>query len=89
VAVAELGPPVRTQCFDAVEQAVAAFKLDDMALTVIEAEHFDARKTLQRPGEAGGGILPARKQHQCGFGLEWVAHAVPLAFLRAYANRWK
>ena len=49
-------------------------KLDRVALAVAEAEHFDAREALQRPGEAGGGILSAGKQHQRGFGLDWIAH---------------
>ena len=42
--------------------------LDDVTLSIVEAEHFDARKALQRPGEAGGGILSAGEQHQRGFG---------------------
>ncbi len=49
-----------------------------MALAVAEAERFDARKAVQRPGQAGGGILPAGKQHQRGFGLtighSWTAY---------------
>ena len=50
------------------QQIVAAFELDGVTLAVVEAEHFDARKALQRPGQAGGGILPAGEQHQRGFG---------------------
>ena len=66
------------QRFDAVEQPVAAVEFDGVTLPVVEAEHFDARKALQRPGEAGGGILSAGEQHQRGFGLRvdrsWAAH---------------
>ena len=39
-----------------------------MALAVVEADRFDARKALQRPGQTYGGILPAGKQDQSGFG---------------------
>ena len=56
------------------KQIVAARKLDGVTLPVIEAEHFDARKALQRPGEAGGGILSAGKQHQRGFGWQLIVH---------------
>ena len=68
VALAELCRPIRPQRFDARQQPVAAGKFDGVALAVAEAEHFDAGKALQRPGQAGGGILPAGKQHQGGFG---------------------
>jgi hypothetical protein len=37
-----------------------------MALAVIKADGLDASETVERPGEAGGRILPAREQHQCG-----------------------
>ena len=89
MAVAELFCPIRAQRFHAVEQAVPALQLDGVALPVVEAEHFDAFEALQRPGEAGGGILSAGKQHQRGFGLELVAHGVPIALIDARANRWK
>ena len=36
-----------------------AFEFDDVALTVVEAQRFDPRKALQRPGQTGRGILPA------------------------------
>ena len=89
MALAELFCPIRAQRSHAVEQAVPALQLDGVALPVIESEHFDALKALQRPGEAGGGILSAGKQHQRGFGLELVAHGVPIALIDLRANRWK
>ncbi|MGY4337458.1 hypothetical protein ACVWW3_002364 [Bradyrhizobium sp. LM2.9] len=67
VALAEFCGPIRAQAPDAVEQLVAAGQLDGMALAVIEPQRFHARKAVQRPGEAGGGILAAGKQHQRGF----------------------
>src|ERR1019366_8469132 len=80
---------VCAQGFHAVQQSVAALKLDGVTLPVVEAEHFDARKALQRPCEAGGGILSPGKQHQRGFGLELIAHGVPLALIDPQANWWK
>jgi hypothetical protein len=35
-----------------------------MALAVVEADGLDARVFAERPGEAGGGILPAGKKNQ-------------------------
>ena len=40
----------------------------DLVVCLEVAEHIDARKAFQRPGEAGGGILSAGEQHQHGFG---------------------
>jgi hypothetical protein len=59
MALAELCSPIRAQRFHAFKQALAARKLDGVTLPVVEAEHFDARKARQRPGQAGGGILSA------------------------------
>ena len=39
-------------------------EFDAMALAIVEADRLDVLETLQRPGQAGGGILPAGKQHQ-------------------------
>src|SRR5207237_6013561 len=41
-----------------------AFGLEDRALAVVEADGLDMRVALERPGEAGGGILAAREQDQ-------------------------
>ena len=60
-------PPIRPQRFDA-DSSWSRRALDGVALPVAKAEHFDVRKALQRPSQAGGGILPAGKQHQRGFG---------------------
>ena len=65
-----LSPSLAAQsgaALDAVEQPVAAVELDGVALAVVEAQRLHARKAVQRPGEAGGGILAAGKQHQRGF----------------------
>ena len=66
VALAEPCGPIGTQALDAVEQPVAAGELDGMALAVFETQRLHARKAAERPGEAGGGILAAGKQHQRG-----------------------
>jgi hypothetical protein len=66
----------------------AALKLDGVTLAIIEAEHFDAGKALQRPGKTGGGILSAGEQHQRGFISESIAHGLPLASLGTNANHW-
>ena len=49
------------------EQAVAAVELDRVTLTIVEAHHLDPPEALQRPGQAGRGILAAGEQHQRGF----------------------
>ena len=41
-----------------VEQCVAAVELDGVALPIIEAQRFDMREALQRPGKACRGVLP-------------------------------
>ena len=38
--------------------------LDGMALAVVEADRLDACMALERPGEAGRGVLAAGEQHQ-------------------------
>src|SRR5216683_1595394 len=45
----------------------AALELDRVALAVVEAHRLDAREIRERPGEAGGRILPARKKHERAF----------------------
>ena len=42
----------------------AALELDRVALAVVEAHRLDAREIRERPGEAGGRILPAGKKHE-------------------------
>ncbi|MDT4867012.1 hypothetical protein FQZ97_1019010 [compost metagenome] len=42
----------------------ARLQLHAVALAVVEAERFDARVARQRVGEAGGGVLPARKEDE-------------------------
>ena len=89
VAFAQLPRPIRPQGFDPVQQAVAAVKFDGMTLAVAESERFDVRKALQRPGEAGRGILSAGEQHQRGFGLQLIAHGHALPPIGIGTNRWK
>src|ERR1700716_3027651 len=74
VAVTEFGRPVRPQRFHALQQTVAAIKLDGMTLPVIETEHLDVRKTLQSPCETGGGILSAGEKDQRGLSMQLIAH---------------
>jgi hypothetical protein len=44
----------------------ARLKLDSMALPVVKPHGLNPLISEQRPSEAGGGILPAGKQHQGG-----------------------
>ena len=57
-----------------------------MALAVVEAERFDAREAVERPGETGGGILAAGKQHQCGLRLK-MRHSWPRFSIAAAASQ--
>jgi hypothetical protein len=41
------------------KDVLSCVELEAMALPVVEAYGFDARVPLERPREAGGGILPA------------------------------
>ena len=79
MAFAELCCPVGAQRPDAVQKPVAAGELDRMALAIVETERFDAREPLQRPGEAGRGILPAGEQHQRGSRLQFLDHRQALS----------
>jgi hypothetical protein len=45
------------------EQVIAALEFDDVALAVVETQRLDPRETVQRPGEAGRGVLSSGKQH--------------------------
>ena len=42
----------------------ATAHLDRVTLAVFEAYCFDARMAFERPGEAGGRVLPSRKEDQ-------------------------
>ena len=53
------------------QQPVAAFKLDRVALAVAEAERFDARKALQRPGQAGGKSCPPENSSSAVSDDDW------------------
>ena len=61
---AEAGAPSREGAGDLGPHALPAFELDGMALTVVETDRLDAREPVERVGEADGGILSAREQHQ-------------------------
>ena len=61
---AELFGPFGLQPGQSVAQNSALVEFDAVALAVIEAERLDALVTLQSPGQACGGILPAGKQNQ-------------------------
>ena len=49
-------------------------QLDRVALAVVEADGFDPRKALERPGEADGGILPAGEEDERFPGLMVMTH---------------
>jgi hypothetical protein len=83
VAFAEFCRPIRAQRFYPIQQPVAARKLDGMTLPIIEAEHFDAGKALERPCETGGGVLSAGEQHQRGVGLRSIVHGRALSTHRS------
>ncbi len=61
-----------------VEHARARVKFDHMALAIVETHRLDGLKSVERPGEAGGGILAAGKKdegvvfvHREGFTAFW------------------
>ena len=68
VVVAEPLRPLRANACDALAHARTHLELDAVALAVVEADGLDTGEALERPGEADGGILPAGKQHERGFG---------------------
>src|SRR5206468_3104761 len=68
---------------DLAQQGDAAFELDRVALAIVERHGLDDGEPVERPGEAGRRILPAREQHQrgaCGAGrrIHVCAHVLPL-----------
>ncbi len=64
VILAEALPPGGVDGREAGAQALPAIELDPVALAVIEAQRLDAGVTVERPGEAGGRILPAGEQDE-------------------------
>ena len=51
--------PFRTRFQQVSAKGVADIKFDLVALAVIKTNGFNLRETIQGPGEAGCGILPA------------------------------
>ena len=62
---------------EAIEDRRPHVEFDPVALAIIEAQGFDMGEPLQRPGEAGRGILPARKEHDGAGGVLSGHHAIP------------
>ncbi|CFP58709.1 Uncharacterised protein [Bordetella pertussis] len=62
---------------------LAGIQLDAMPLAVVETQRLDVGIALQRPGQASGGILSAREQHQ-GASL-MVLHKTPEQIKRGAA----
>src|SRR5690606_6427678 len=56
--------PAGPQRRHAAAQGGAAVQLGPMALAIVEAQGLHVAVLGQRPGQAGGGILAARKQDQ-------------------------
>jgi len=46
------------------QDAQAGIEFDAVALAIVKADGLHVRKVLERPGQAGGGILPTGKEHQ-------------------------
>src|ERR1700686_5001814 len=86
MALAKFCRPIRSHGLDARKQPVAAIKLDGMALAIAETDHLEMVEALQGPGQAGGGILPAGKQHQRGFGWGLSAHLLALSTHRSFGQ---
>jgi hypothetical protein len=63
--LAEPRGPRREFGAQARKHARPRLELDAVALPVIEADGFDPLIARERPGEAGGGVLPAREENQC------------------------
>ena len=60
----QTGSPERIKPGQARAQALAAGQFHAVALAVVKAEGQNALEAAQRPGQAGGGILPAGKDDQ-------------------------
>src|SRR3954469_26021317 len=45
-------------------KARSTIQFHAVSLTIVEAKCLDLAETLQRPGEAGGAVLPAAEEHQ-------------------------
>ncbi|MNT32937.1 hypothetical protein D3C72_1688430 [compost metagenome] len=54
--------PLRQDVHHLLAHGLARLHLDRMALAIVEADSLDAFIALQRPGQAGGAVLSARKQ---------------------------
>ena len=66
VILAEPGPPRWKVLSDGVEDAGPDVELHAMSLAIIEADRLHAFEAVERPGQAGRRVLPARKQNQGG-----------------------
>ena len=69
VVLAQPAGPLREALAHGGQHLGAGLQLHLMALAVVEADGLDPREALQRPGQAGGGILAAGEQHQ-GTGMD-------------------
>lgn len=68
VVTAEPRSPFRIDAGDARADQLAAIHLDRVPLAVREADGLDMLVAGQRPGQAGRGILTARKEDDCRLG---------------------
>src|SRR5690606_20917750 len=68
--------PFGPQSGQALAQRGTTVQFGTVALAVVEADGLDVAAMRQRPGQAGGGILPAGKQDQGAAGGPGRAHAV-------------
>ncbi len=80
VVVAEPGGPLRKAVPNRLPHDQALVQLDRVALAVVEGDRLHMRVARQRPGEAGGRILPAGEQHQRVARAAWFVHR-PLIYL--------
>src|SRR6266853_1572213 len=74
VILAELPAPRGKALAQLREDDRAALELDRVALAVAEADGLDAREIRERPGEAGGRVLPAGEEQQGLLAHEWATN---------------
>ena len=63
--VAQLGSPQRKQAPDFSQHLEPCIEFDTVALAVVKRNGFNPLVFVECLGQAGGGVLTARKKNQC------------------------
>ena len=62
--------PASVQSRHSFAQSRANLEFDGMPLAIVETDRLHPREAFKRPGEANGGILPARKKDKRCIGFK-------------------